>query len=63
MSNGSVIMGEDRGRYKLGDHDRIKIETPFSTSVYVVNLSNDQLVLEDTGGSKLEFTRVQEGQR
>jgi hypothetical protein len=57
-SNGSVLVGEVRGKYKLGDQDRIKIETPFSTTVYVVNLSSDQLVLQDLGGSKLEFTRV-----
>ena len=63
LSNGSVLVEEVRGRYKFGDHDRIKIETPFSTTVYVVNLSSDQLVLQDLGGSKLEFTRVREGQR
>jgi hypothetical protein len=57
-SNGSVLVGEVRGRYKLGDQDRLKIETPFATTVYVMNLSNDQLVLQDLTGSKLEFTRV-----
>jgi hypothetical protein len=56
--NGSVLVGEVRGRYKFGDQNRLKIETPFATTVYVVNLSNDQLVLQDLGGSKLEFTRV-----
>lgn len=63
LSNGSVLAGDVRGRYKFGNQDRIKIETPFSTSVYVMNLSSDQLVLQDPGGSKLEFTRVREGQR
>jgi hypothetical protein len=62
-SNGAVLVGEVRGRYKLGDQDRLKIETPFATTVYVVNLSNDQLVLQDLAGSKLEFTRVREAQR
>ena len=57
-SNGSVLVGEVRGRYKFGDQNRLKIETPFATTVYVVNLSSDQLVLQDLGGSKLEFTRV-----
>ena len=61
--NGSVRVGEVRGRYKFGDQDRIKIETPFATTVYVVTLSNDQLVLQELGGSKLEFRRVQEAQR
>jgi len=62
-SNGSVLVGEVRGRYKFGDQDRIKIETPFATTVYLVNLSSDQLVLQELGGSKLEFTRVREAQR
>ena len=56
--NGSVLVGEVRGRYKFGDQNRLKIETPFATTVYLVNLSSDQLVLQDLGGSKLEFTRV-----
>src|SRR5262245_42414347 len=61
--NGSVLVGEVRGRYKFGDQDRMKIETPFATTVYLVKLSSDQLVLEELGGSKLEFTRVREAQR
>lgn len=62
-SNGSVLVGEIRGRYKFGDQDRIKIETPFSTAVYQVKISTDQLVLQEPGGSKLEFTRITEAQR
>ena len=58
--NGSVLVGEVRGRYKFGDQNRLKIETPFATTVYLVNLSSDQLVLQDLGGSKLEFTKVNE---
>src|SRR3954449_8602709 len=57
-SNGSVLAGELRGRYTFGDHERLKIQTPFATTVYVVNRTNDQLVLQDLGGSKLEFTRI-----
>src|SRR5262245_18656683 len=60
LSNGSVIVGEVRGKYKFGDQERIKIETPFSTTVYVMKLSNDQLELQEPGGTKLEFTRVPE---
>ena len=62
-SNGSVQVGEVHGKYKFGDQGRIKIETPFATTVYLVELSSDQLVLQEFGGSKLEFTRVQKGQR
>jgi len=56
--NGSVLVGEVPGRYKFGDENRIKIETPFATTVYLITLSNDQLVLQEMGGSRLEFTRV-----
>ena len=59
--NGSVLVGEIRGRYKFGDQDRIKIETPFATTVYLAKVSSDQLVLQELGGSKLEFTRIQDG--
>jgi len=62
-SNGSVLIGEMRGRYKFGDQDRIKIQTPFSTAVYQLKISTDQLVLQEPGGSKLEFTRLPEKQR
>src|SRR5215831_10226310 len=60
LSNGSVLVGEVRGRYKVGDQDRIKIETPFATTVYLAKISGDQLVLQEPGGSKLEFTRLPE---
>ena len=63
LGNGSVLVGEVRGKYKFGDQERIKIETPFATTVYVVKLSSDQLVLQELGGSKLEFTRVREAQQ
>jgi len=62
-SNGSVLVGDVRGRYKFGDQDRIKIETPFATTVYQVTIASDQLVLQEPGGSKLEFTRLREAGR
>ena len=63
-ANGGVLVGDVQGRYKFGDQDRIKIETPFATTVYVARISRDQLVLEEPGsGSTLEFTRVRETQR
>src|SRR5919205_2107637 len=58
LSNGSVLIGDVRGRYKFGDQDRLKVETPFATTVYVVKVSSDQLVLQELGGQKLEFTRI-----
>jgi hypothetical protein len=62
-SNGVVLVGDIRGRYRFGDQDRIKIETPFATTVYQVKISGDYLLLQEPGGSKLEFTRVSETRR
>jgi len=62
-SNGAVLVGDVRGRYKFGDQDRIKIETPFATTVYQLKISGDQMILQEPGGSKLEFTRIQEARR
>jgi hypothetical protein len=62
-SNGAVLVGDVSGRYRFGTQDRIKIETPFATTVYVLEISGDRLVLQDLGGSKLEFTRIKETRR
>ena len=62
-ANGVVLVGDVRGRYKFGDQDRIKIETPFATTVYQMTISGDRMTLQEPGGSKLEFTRIRETQR
>jgi hypothetical protein len=62
-TNGALLIGDVSGRYKFGDQDRIKIETPFATTVYQVTISSDQLVLQEPGGSKLTFTRLREAQQ
>ena len=62
-SNGVVLVGDLPGRYKFGDQDRIKIETPFATTVYQMELSGDRMTLQELGGSKLEFTKISETQR
>jgi hypothetical protein len=63
-TNGAVLVGDVNGRYKFGDQDRIKIETPFATSVYQLELSGDHMTLQKPGGgSTLEFTRIKETQR
>jgi hypothetical protein len=59
-SNGAVLVGNVQGRYKFGDQDRIKIETPFATAVYQLKISGDQMLLQEPGGMKLEFTRITE---
>jgi hypothetical protein len=57
--NGSVLIGNTRGRYRL-DRNRIKIETSFATTVYQMEFSGDRMTLREPGGSKLEFTRIRE---
>jgi hypothetical protein len=59
-TSGSVFVGEIRGRYTFGDQNRIKIETPFATSVYQLEISADRMTLQEPGGAKLEFTRIKE---
>src|SRR6266576_6396878 len=62
-ANGVVLVGDVRGKYKFGDQNRIKIETPFATTVYQLKISGDQMTLQEPGGSKLEFTRIEETPR
>jgi hypothetical protein len=62
-SNGSVTQGDVRGRYRLGNDERVKIETPFATTVYRIQRSGDRLTLIDANGAKLEFSRVKENGR
>jgi hypothetical protein len=57
-SDGSVLMGTNRGRYSFGDNNRIKIETSIATSVYQMELVGDQMTLKEPSGSKLVLTRV-----
>ena len=61
--NGSFVMGNIRGRYRFGDSNRIKIETPFATSVYQAEISGDRMILREVNGSKFEFTRMVENRR
>jgi hypothetical protein len=55
--NGSLLTGSTRGRYIL-DRNRVKIETPFATTVYQMEFSGDRMILRDPNGSKLDFTKV-----
>lgn len=52
----SVLMGSTRGKYTFG-RNRVKIQTPFGTTVYQLDLLEDRMILRAPGGSKLEFTR------
>jgi len=62
-TNGAVLLGDVRGRYKFGHQDQIKIETPFATMVYQMKISGDRMTLQELGGSNLEFTRIRETDR
>jgi hypothetical protein len=55
--NGSVLTGSTRGRYIL-DRNRVKIETPFATTVYQMEFSGDRMTLREPNGPKLDFTRT-----
>ena len=61
--NGTVMQGSTRCRYSFGDNNRLKIETPFATSVYAMQLAGDKLTLTDSHGTPLSFTRVKSGGR
>src|ERR1700682_6703605 len=56
--DGSVLMGSTKGRYSFGDRNRVKIETPFGTSIYQLELADNRMLLTDPTGSRLEFTRM-----
>jgi hypothetical protein len=60
FTNGSVLVGNVRGKYTFGDQDRIKIETAYATSVYQMEISGDHMTLREPGAIKLEFTRIRE---
>jgi hypothetical protein len=62
-ANGAVLVGDVRGKYEFGDRDRIKVQTPFATTVYQIKISGDQMTLQEPGGSRLEFTRIRETPR
>lgn len=61
--NGSVLIGNTRGRFTFGDQNRVKIETPFATSVYQMEFSGDRMTLRAVSGLKLEFTRIKESKK
>ncbi|PYI88324.1 MAG: hypothetical protein DMF03_11030 [Verrucomicrobia bacterium] len=56
--DGSVLIGNVRGRYSFGNNQRVKVETPFATSVYRMEFSGDRMILTDPNGSRLEFTKL-----
>jgi hypothetical protein len=58
FDNGSMQMGDRRGRYSFGDRTRLRVVTPSATFVYGIDLAGDHMTLKEPRGPKLEFTRV-----
>ena len=54
----SVLIGSIRGRYSLGDNNRVKIQTPYATMAYHMEFWGDHMILTEVNGAKLEFNRI-----
>ena len=52
------LWGTQAAGTALATQDRIKIETPFATTVYQMKISGDHLVLQDLGGSNSNSRRI-----
>lgn len=57
--NGAAVSGNARGKYTLGDQNRVKIQTPYATFVYQVEFADDRMIWKDPNGTRMELTRVQ----
>ncbi len=56
--NGTVTSGDMRGRYTLGTQHLLKIQTPFATFIYQVELAGDKMTWRNTNGATTDLTRV-----
>lgn len=56
--HGIVTSGDMRGKYSLGDQNRLKIQTPFATFVYQVEVAGNRMTWKNMNGSQTELTRV-----
>jgi len=54
----SVLIGSIRGRYSLGDNNRVKIQTPYATMAYHMEFWGDHMILTEVNGAKLAFNRI-----
>ena len=54
----SVLIGNIRGRYSLGDNNRVKIQTPYATMAYHMEFWGDHMILTEVNGAKLAFNRI-----
>lgn len=56
--DGTVTSGDMRGRYSFNGEKRIKIQTPFATFVYQVDIRQDKMTWKNANGSTTELARV-----
>ncbi len=56
--DGTVTSGDMRGRYSFGSQNRLKIQTPFATFVYQVELAGNKMTWKNPNGSKTDLMRV-----
>jgi hypothetical protein len=55
---GTVTSGDIRGRYSFGSDRRMKLQTPFATFVYQVDVTGDKMTWKDPKGTITELARV-----
>ncbi len=55
--NGVLANGDQPGRYKLGDGNRLKIETRAATYVQQVEINGDHMTWKAPSGSRTELVR------
>ncbi|CAN5445367.1 hypothetical protein BH18VER1_BH18VER1_02090 [soil metagenome] len=58
--DGSVMSGDIRGRYSFGSQRQMKLQTPFATFVYKVEIDGDQMTWNGPNGVRTELSRVKE---
>lgn len=57
--SGAAVSGNIRGRFVMGDQNRVRIQTPTATFVYQVEFpSEDLMIWNDPNGTRMELTRV-----
>ncbi len=57
-NDGGVMSGDIRGRYAFGSQKQMKLQTPFATFIYQVDIDGDQMTWNGPKGAKTELSRV-----
>ena len=56
--DGTVTSGDIKGRYSFGTLRRMKLQTPFATFIYHVEIADDKMTWVNANGTKTELTRL-----